>query len=187
MNLRVLFITILIMLAVKAVAGAGHCSHARLGAGPAARTTTADPGEDFYDIKHLGFNLYLSDTSVYVKGDVSTTAMVVAPAMSSYIFELDTAMVIDSAKLNGALYPVTNTGGIRAIALTTALSAGSMFTAHVYYHGQPTGSGASFFNGITHAVTPGGTHTVFTISDPYVAKNWWPCKQSPSRLSQFGH
>jgi aminopeptidase N len=40
----------------------------------------------------------------------------------------------------------------------------------------PAGSG--FFNGITHSVSGGGTHMVFTLSDPWVALNWWPCKQS---------
>ena len=53
-----------------------------------------------------------------------------------------------------------------------------MFTAQIFYHGLPPGGSGGFFNGITHSTTSGGTDVVFTISDPFVAKNWWPCKQS---------
>src|ERR1035437_3101531 len=77
------------------------------------KTTLLDPGEDNYDIKYLKFNLHVTDTSVYIWGDVSTTAQVTATSMSNYIFELDTLMIIDSAKINGTLLPVTNVGFVR--------------------------------------------------------------------------
>ena len=135
------------------------------------------PSEGDYDIKHLKFNIHVTDTSVHISGDVSTTAQVVAATMSSYVFELDTLMVIDSAKVNGTLLPVTHVGFVRTIALPTSLSSGSFFTAQIFYHGvAPSGSG--FFNGVTHAVSSGGTQMVYTVSDPWVALNWWPAKQS---------
>ena len=146
---------------------------------PAAdKTTTASPAENDYDINYLKFNISVSDTSVYVAGDVSTTARVVAATMSNYVFELDTTLNIDSAKINGTLLPATNAGAIRTIALPAALAAGSVFTAQIYYHGLPPGGSGGFFNGITHMLTSGGTNVVFTISDPYVARNWWPSKQN---------
>ena len=144
----------------------------------AAKTTTASPAENDYDMTYLKFNLQVSDTSVYVAGDVSTTAKVLAPSFSNYVFELDTTLYIDSAKVGGVLLPVVSTGVIRTITLPTALSMGATFTAQVYYHGMPPGGSGSFFNGITHMTTSAGTHVVFTVSDPYVAMNWWPCKQS---------
>ena len=179
MKIRLLLTTLILALfTAHTWAGAGYCSYLRNAKGAAAKTTTADLAEDYYDIKYLNFNLNMSDTSVYVSGDVSTTAKVVVASMTNYVFELDTTMNIDSAKVNGVLYPVTNVGWVRTITLSAPLLSGAMFTAQIWYHGLPPGAGASFFNGITHAVTPGGTHTVFTVSDPYVAKNWWPSKQS---------
>jgi aminopeptidase N len=142
-----------------------------------AKTTTADAGEDNYDIKHLRFNLNVTDTSIYIQGNVSTTAQVTASSMSEYVFELGTTMIIDSAKFNGALVPVVTSGVIRKITMGTPLPSGTMFTAQIFYHGMPP-SGAGFFNGVTHAVSSGGTHMVYTVSDPWVALNWWPCKQS---------
>jgi aminopeptidase N len=143
----------------------------------AARTTLADPAEENYDMKHLKFNLHVSDTSVYLWGDVSTTAQVVAVSMPAYVFELDTLMVIDSAQINGVTLPVTNVGFVRTISLPTALSSGAMFTAQIFYHGVPP-PGGGFFNGLTQSVSAEGTPMLYTVSDPWVALDWWPAKQS---------
>ena len=141
------------------------------------RTTLLDAGEGAYDIKYLKFNLNVTDTSISMSGNVSTTAQVIVPTMSSYVFELDTLMIIDSAKVNGTLLPVTHVGFVRTITLPSSLSSGAFFTAQIFYHGTaPTGSG--FFNGVTHSISAHGTHMVYTISDPWVALNWWPVKQS---------
>lgn len=178
MKLHTLFL--LFILVISAQAGAFPCLHDRNKKGSAQKTTAADSGEDNYDMKYLRFDIHVSDTSVYVSGNVTTRAVVTAASMSSYIFELDTTLTIDSAFINGTMLPSVTIGSgfIRSISLPVALTAGNTFTAQVFYHGLPPGGGGGFFNGITHAVSPGGTHMVYTISDPYVAKNWWPCKQS---------
>jgi aminopeptidase N len=51
-----------------------------------------------------------------------------------------------------------------------------MFNVHVYYHGTPP-TGVGFFTGIIHDVD-NGTHMVYTVSDPYATKDWWPAKQA---------
>ncbi|MEI8280120.1 MAG: M1 family aminopeptidase [Bacteroidota bacterium] len=140
------------------------------------KTTIADLGESDYDIKHLKFDLKMSDTSVFVRGNVTTNAIVTAASMGTYVFELDSLITVDSAKVNGQLLPVTTAASVRKMTLPTALPVNTAFTAQVFYHGTPPG-GSGFFNGITLATSTGGTKMVYTVSDPYVAKNWWPCKQ----------
>jgi aminopeptidase N len=142
------------------------------------RTTLASLAEDDYDVKYLRFNIQVSDTSVYVAGNVATTAQVTAPTMAAYVFELDSTLSIDSATVNSINRTVTRSGSLCTISLPAAFTSGALFTAQIYYHGLPPGGGGGFFNGITHSVSSAGTHMVFTVSDPYVAKNWWPCKQS---------
>ena len=145
------------------------------------KITLADPTEADYDIKHLQFNLNVCDTALYIAGNVTTTAKVTVPSMSNYIFELDTLMTIDSAKINGVKLTVTTTISgagffIRTINLPSALSMGSTFTAQIFYHGFPP-AGGGFFNGVTKA-TLYGVPMIYTISDPWVAAAWWPAKQS---------
>jgi len=147
------------------------------------RMTLADPGETNYDVKHLTFNLNVCDTSLNISGNVATTAQVVGTPMSSYMFELDTLMIIDSAKINGTSYTVATTittlnptGFLRTITLPSAMPVGSFFTAQIYYHGVPP-PGGGFFNGVTQTTSAYGTPMLYTISDPWAAADWWPAKQ----------
>ncbi|GAA4462148.1 M1 family aminopeptidase [Nemorincola caseinilytica] len=181
-KLTILCTAIMLLLPyLSRTAHAGNpCMDKKKGRGRTAVKTTAlgDPAEDNYDIKHLRFELKMTDTSIYVQGNVTTTARVAATTMSEYVFELSNALTIDSAKVDGVTLPVTTTGSIRRITLPVALTAGTMFAARIWYQGTPPAGSGGFFNGITHTVSSGGTHMVYTVSDPWVALNWWPTKQS---------
>src|SRR5690606_6080616 len=103
MKIRLLIICgILLSITVNLYAGYNPGKKHRSG----AKTTLSDPAEGDYDIKHLRFDLNVTDTSVFISGNVTTTAQVIVPSMGNYVFELDTLMVIDSAKVNGTLLPV---------------------------------------------------------------------------------
>jgi aminopeptidase N len=163
----ILVLSILLAIAINLSAKGRHSGQ---------KNTLLNAGELNYDIKHLKFNLHVTDTSVYLWGDVSTTAQVVIASMGSYVFELDTLMVIDSAKVNGVLLPVATADSVRTITLPSALPENSFFTAQIFYHGvQPPGGG--FFNGLTHSVSSGGTNMVYSVSDPWAGLDWWPVKQ----------
>jgi aminopeptidase N len=141
-----------------------------------AKTTTADTAETYYDIKKLKFNLNVTDTSTYIVGDVTTWAVVTADSLPYYLFELDSTVVLDSAKFNGSSVSVISSGNLRKIHTSPALPVGRYFNAEIFYHGTPSASGG-FFNALTHDVSAHGTHMVYSLSDPYAAKNWWPAKQ----------
>ncbi len=180
MKVRLLLICSALLLLTINLHAQSHSKRTHKNGHSGNRSTLLDAGEGDYDIKHLKFNLNVSDTSLHISGNVSTTAKVIAPSMSAYMFELDTLMVIDSAKVNGELLPVstsvTPTGFLRTMILPTALPAGATFTAQVFYHGVPP-AGGGFFNGVTKAVLD-GVPMIYTISDPWVAADWWPAKQS---------
>ncbi len=143
------------------------------------RSTVADLAEDDYDVKHLKFNLNVTNTSTALSGDVTTTARVTAGSMPSYVFELDTAYTIDSAKVNGVLYTVGGTDSIRRISLTTPLTSGDIFTAQIFYHGTIASATIYSGGGMYNLLDPDwGANTLFTVSEPYQASRWWPCKQS---------
>ena len=143
---------------------------------PEIRTISTARSESHYDIKHLTFNLNVSDTTVYIKGNVSTTAMVTVGSMKAYVFELNSAMTIDSAKINGRPLKVITDGVVRTIKLPKALQRGKFFTAQIFYHGMPP-QGSGFFNGVTKDTSVHGTPMMYTISDPWAAADWWPVKQ----------
>lgn len=146
--------------------------------GAAAKTTVAAIEENDYDVKHLKFNLALTNTSTYVSGDVTTTAQVTATTMPVYAFELDFTITIDSFKLNGALMPVTSAGAVRKVTLSSALAQNAVFTAQVFYHGAAAAGTGQFFTGGLNPVNTNGFKLMYSISDDLFADDWWPAKQS---------
>jgi aminopeptidase N len=146
----------------------------------ASKTTLATPEEGYYDVKYLKFDLNLSNTSVTVQGDVTIKALTTVSSFNVFAFELDSLLTIDSVKLNNQLLTVQSSNNyIRKVNLPSPLSNGIMFTAQVFYHGTPVaGNGTFFSHGINHVTLPSTTEIVYTLSDMYLAKDWWPCKQS---------
>lgn len=147
---------------------------------PLAKTTLATAEEAWYDVQHVGFDISLTNTTTTISGNVITTAKVTVATMPVYAFELDPTLTIDSFKFNSQLYPVGNiqtNGSVRKFTLPSALSQNDVFTAQVFYHGQPP-SGSGFFDKGLNAVTaPSGAKLMYTFSDPYTAEDWWPSKQ----------
>jgi aminopeptidase N len=138
------------------------------------KATVASPLEDLYDISHIRFQLHMSDTSAYIAGSVTTTARAVA-AISQYAFELDTALTIDSVTINGIRTPVSSAGIVHTATLPSPADSGTTFAAQVYYHGHPWKEWEVWQPGL-HCDSD--VHITFTISEPYYALRWWPCKQS---------
>jgi aminopeptidase N len=145
----------------------------------AAKTTVASPEEDKYDVKYVKLNVDMTNISTTITADAITNATVVAPSMSAYVFELVPPLVIDSVLIDGANTSFTSAGDVHTVAFGSPKTMGTLFSAHVYYHGTPT-SGSSFTTyGISTLRSPSWNRWVtFTLSEPYTAKNWWPCKQS---------
>ena len=53
---------------------------------------------------------------------------------------------------------------------------GYEFEIKVNYHGQPSPTGFGSFNFDMHNNIP----HIWTLSEPYGARDWWPCKDDPS-------
>jgi aminopeptidase N len=145
------------------------------------RPATATPEENDYDVKHLSFDINLDNLSTEVSGNVITTAKVVASSMTIYAFELSHDITLDSVKINNVLVnpaAINTTGDIRKVSLVSAFPINTVFKAQVYYHGQPP-SGTGFFTRGLNQITLGatGTNIMYTLSDMYLAQDWWPSKQ----------
>jgi len=144
-----------------------------------AKTAVASPDEDRYDVKYVKLDLAMTNTSTTLSGLATTRAVVVASTMPTYVFELDPLLTVDSVKINGALRTFTTSGVVRTVSLAAALAQGSVFIAEVWYRGTPGGQGGFFTNGLSNASSPTWqTQVTWSLSQPYNANDWWPCKQS---------
>lgn len=143
----------------------------------AQKTTLATPEEAWYDVKHVALDLRMTHLSTAISGNATTRALVTAPTLPVYAFELDTTLTLDSVFVNGQkLSAVTSGKNIRKVTLPTPLLQGQLLQAQVFYHGQPPSGTGLFVSGLNHFSLPSGTNITYTLADMYYAAEWWPSK-----------
>lgn len=137
-------------------------------------------GLDLYDVKHHKLDLAMRNNSKFIAGKVTTKAKVIGPQMIDFVFELHPSLVLDSVKVNGLQTIETTNGTFKECALISPIANNAMFTAEIWYHGTPTATGsAAIGEGIATGQSPSwGNRVTWTLSQPYSAYEWWPCKQS---------
>jgi aminopeptidase N len=134
--------------------------------------------ENKYDAKFHHLNLNLERTNKTVSGYVRTLATVMQ-ATDTFAFELYNALIIDSIRLNGTnKNPIRNQHEVR-VPIGTTLNAGASIDAFIYYHGTaPTINGSAIGDGLNNKTsTTWGNQITYSLSQPYSAYEWWPCKQ----------
>ncbi|MBS1772832.1 MAG: T9SS type A sorting domain-containing protein [Bacteroidetes bacterium] len=160
---------------------AGECATSKINQYKSLqKTTIASAEENNYDVKHVKIDVSVSNTSGAISGCVTTTAKATALVMPVYVFELDTIFTIDSVLVNAQPCVTANDKNIRKAILPTAITQGNTFVVHVYYHGEPTPPGNGYYKrGLNNVkADPWGSQITYTLSEPFMANEWWPCKQS---------
>ena len=177
--------------------GARACQHGRVAAHAgnatrlARRTTSASRNHERlmnrYDVSycHLDLALERDVTTLFAGSNVRTWARnrPGAGALDTLAFELLPSLLIDSVQVNGQRVPAARvqrlpTGDVRVRPLTP-VAAGTAFNYQVWYHGTPVATGgAAIGDGITSANSGRwGNRVLWTLSQPFSAHEWWPCKQ----------
>jgi aminopeptidase N len=126
-----------------------------------------------YDVTHhdLRFTVNPDTTTPFISGVVSTTFRALSN-MTTVTFDMATALTVSSVTMNGSGLTFTQSNYELNINLPTTLSTGTTATVIITYAGSPPQAEAAFTRS-THAGTP----VIYTLSEPFGARDWWPCKQ----------
>ncbi len=142
---------------------------ARLSASPAA---FADPG---INAQHYAIRLAIVPSSPMLLGHVTMTASAIADTVTSVIMDLTAPMTVDSVRANGVRRPWTRFTNGFSVELPAVVPRGGTVILETFYHGVPAATGfGSFVFGIAN-----GSPWVWSLSQPYGARDWWPCKDHP--------
>lgn len=126
-----------------------------------------------YDIKYHRIELTIDPNVADMSGAV-TTYFVAKQNLSQIIFELTSNMTVTDVKQRGiSLLFTQNTSDEVVITLPTVQNIGVLDSLTISYAGNPTLSGNSAYTKSVH----NGEPIIYTLSEPYGAKGWWPCKQ----------
>lgn len=125
-----------------------------------------------YDIKLYDLTIQIDHVGKWVYGDVKFYGEPTESGVTQVDFDLYVNMSLDSIVHSTGLLAFSRAGNIVTVTLDRAYDPGELFEFDVFYNGRPTSSG---FQGFSFG-TYGGRPMISTLSEPYGAKTWWPCK-----------
>ncbi|MDP4116566.1 MAG: hypothetical protein Q8903_10540, partial [Bacteroidota bacterium] len=133
------------------------------------------PGDSTIDVKYYKINIALLPSSTSIKSDVTVKLLFKIPA-NNFFLDLSDALMVDSVFLNDAKTSFAHGKNILRINLPRVYSADDSVTAQIYYNGSPASTGMGSFTFSSY----NGEPFIYTLSEPYGAKDWWPCKDTPA-------
>lgn len=131
---------------------------------------------DDYNVTFYFLDINVENNTTFVSGNATTIADVKRLSLDEFKFELIIQLTVDSVNVNGINSNFTRSGDEVTVDLQTSLNLGETLSFTVYYNGQPPSGG--FFSGIsTSYIQSWGKNVTWTLSEPFNAIQWWPCKQ----------
>jgi aminopeptidase N len=111
----------------------------------------------------------------YISGKITTYFKVKSVFIDIISFDLMKNLTVDSVVQHKSQVDFYRTGNVLTILLREPLEKGVIDSLSVYYKGIPDASGFGSFECSTHG---NNIPVMWTLSEPYGAREWWPCKQS---------
>jgi len=146
-------------------------AEAEMKAASATMNFSANPNTLNYDVTYHKLEFTVNPSVYFINGKVTTTFKALS-AMSSVIFDLTNNLTVSSVKQNNISVAFSQSAEELQITLLNTLTQGNSATVEITYSGAPSTAEESFTVS-AHAGVP----ILWTLSQPYGARDWWPCKQ----------
>lgn len=124
-----------------------------------------------FDVSYYRCNWEVNPSSRYIAGSVTIYFRMTAAA-ASVTLDLVNGFIIDSIRQrNNPLSSVYNANTLQ-INFPAPIPQGTIDSVSIYYRGIPGNTGFGSFIQTQHAGIP----VIWTLSEPYGSRDWWPCK-----------
>ncbi|MFC1476124.1 M1 family aminopeptidase [Candidatus Zixiibacteriota bacterium] len=131
--------------------------------------------DNSYDILFYYISVDISVDTEYLQGNVLCRFSASEDNLTSIKLNLHHAYAVDSVTGNAGLYQIGN--DTLTVTLDRAYALGETAAITIYYQGVPeTVGGLKGLRYETHGVDE---PIIATLSTPFVAHYWWPCKDGP--------
>lgn len=126
-----------------------------------------------YDLKYHRLDWKVNPMMNYIEGNV-TSYFVPSASITQIEFDMSGVLSLDSVFYHGAMVPASQMPNhLVQVDFPASIAGGTVDSVTIYYHGNPSSSGFGSFATSTHDGAP----VLWTLSQPYGAKDWWPCKE----------
>lgn len=130
-----------------------------------------------YDVKYYDMDLDIDPTSETISGSVGVKLESLVNGLNEVDLDLYHGLNVNTVTgSSGEILSYSHsTNGLLSITLSTALNIGEISDLIVHYSGTPGTSGFGSFGFSSYS----GQDMIWSLSEPYGSRNWWPCKDTP--------
>ena len=133
--------------------------------------------DDQIDVKYYLLDLHITASPQYLRGRVVMNAVSTQAGLDSVVLDLMRALTVDSVRMGGQQVAFRQDSATFTIFLDRGYNPGELISTEIFYEGVPGSSGFGSFEFSAHGAS---VPWVWTLSEPYGAKDWWPCKDHPA-------
>lgn len=171
--LLLLCLTISIVFAQKNYNKNNSIAEAEMKSASQLMNIEVNPNTANYNITYHRLEFTVNPTVKFITGKVFTTYTALSN-MTTITFDFANELTASSVKMGTTnLTFIENTNNELVITLPSTQLAGTSATVEINYSGVPPANGFDSFVKATH----GGSPIIWTLSEPFGARDWWPCKQ----------
>ncbi|MCK9280643.1 MAG: T9SS type A sorting domain-containing protein [Melioribacteraceae bacterium] len=137
------------------------------------------PGDDNIDITYYKLDLQFFYASKFLNGIVNINGVSKKENLTQIILDLNRLLTVERVLFENQALSVTQTIQNRlyiTLPETRKLKFNEPFSLEIKYSGYPASSGG--FG--TIAFGDRGLKSIYTLSEPYGSKDWFPCKDTPA-------
>ena len=137
---------------------------------------TADFTDPSIHVTYYRLRLSITPSPPLLRGIVDATVVCTAESTSTVMFDLAGTMTVDSVLSGGVRVPHAQFLDGFQVHPGRTLRRGDTLTLETRYGGLPVATGYGSFEFSSAAGSP----WIWTLSEPYGARDWWPCKDDNS-------
>ena len=126
---------------------------------------------DNFDVKYYRCKWKVDPAVRYIDGEVTVYFTVSTPS-TSVTLDMMNSLVADSVKQRNNTLSFSQTINTIQVNFAGSINAGVLDSISIFYKGIPANTGFGSFIQSSHAGIP----VIWSLSEPYGARDWWPCK-----------
>ena len=136
-----------------------------------ANIQNASQASENFNVSYYRCEWQVDPAVRFIRGNV-TSYFKITSATDNISFDLTDSLIVDSVKQNNSQLSFVHSNNTLTINFGIVKTAGVLDSVSIYYRGIPPGTGFGSFVTSVHAGTP----VLWTLSEPYGSRDWWPCR-----------
>ena len=124
---------------------------------------------------HLTLDVRFDSQNLY--GHTRIEGTVASGTLDTLVLDFASRMAVDSVMSGGEKLDFRHAGDALRVGLASVAGSGERVAIEVAYHGVPARDG---FGNFVFGTRGNGDPYAWSLSEPYGAREWWPCRDHPS-------